>query len=110
MELIVVHDDVGVVGWLGGGEVKLMRGDVAVETGSGADESDEVGCAHGSLAGPGLDEQRTTWVLHRRRVDLRIVHRVIKDPAAPVVWAHRGGIRPRPTTQAVTVSWSNAST
>lgn len=47
-----------------------------------------------------LDEQGTTWVLHRRRVDLRIVRRLIKDEAAPVVWGDMGGIRPRPTTEA----------
>lgn len=47
-----------------------------------------------------LDEQGTTWVLHRRRVDLRIVRRLIKDAATSVVWADMGGIRPRPTTEA----------
>jgi hypothetical protein len=45
-----------------------------------------------------LDDQGTTWVLHRRRVDLRIVRRLIKDAATTVVWADMGGIRPRPTT------------
>jgi len=33
VELIVVHDDVGVVGWAGNGEVELLGGDVAVAPG-----------------------------------------------------------------------------
>jgi hypothetical protein len=33
LELIVVHDDVGVVGWAGGGEVELLGGDIAVAPG-----------------------------------------------------------------------------
>lgn len=44
-----------------------------------------------------LDEQGTCWVLHRRRVDLRIVRRLLKDAAAPVVWGSMGGIIPRLT-------------
>ncbi|MFK0173980.1 hypothetical protein ACIQU5_34905 [Streptomyces sp. NPDC090306] len=55
-----------------------------------------------SLADPVtlLDEQGIAWVLQRRRVDLRIVRRLIKDEATPVVWADMGGIRPRPTAMA----------
>lgn len=33
LELIVVHDDVGVVGWVGCGEVELLGGDIAVAPG-----------------------------------------------------------------------------
>jgi hypothetical protein len=45
-----------------------------------------------------LDEQGTAWVLHSRRVDLRVVRRLVKDATTTVVWADMGGIRPRPTT------------
>jgi hypothetical protein len=47
-----------------------------------------------------LDEQGIRWVLHRKRVDLRIVRRLVKDATTPVVWGDMGGIRPRFTTEA----------
>lgn len=55
-----------------------------------------------SLNGPVtlLDDQGTHWVLHRKRVDLRIVRRLVKDTATPVVWGDMGGISPRLTTEA----------
>lgn len=43
------------------------------------------------------DEQGTCWVLHRKGVDLRIVRRLLKDSATPVVWGSMGGIIPRLT-------------
>jgi hypothetical protein len=47
-----------------------------------------------------LDDQGVLWVLHRRRVDLRIVRRLVKDTATLVVWGDMGGISPRLTTEA----------
>jgi len=46
-----------------------------------------------------LDEQGTRWLLHRKRVHLLIVRRLIKDTATPVVWGDMGGLRPRLTTE-----------
>ncbi|WP_327286864.1 hypothetical protein [Streptomyces sp. NBC_01198] len=55
-----------------------------------------------SLDGPVtlVDDQGTSWVLHRKRVDLRVVRRLVKDPGTPVVWGDMAGIVPRPTTDA----------
>ncbi|WP_254898093.1 hypothetical protein [Kitasatospora sp. NA04385] len=47
-----------------------------------------------------LDEQGTRWVLHRKRLDLRIVRRLVKDAATPVVWGDMGGISPRLAAEA----------
>ncbi|MFI5527839.1 hypothetical protein ACIA8O_04700 [Kitasatospora sp. NPDC051853] len=50
-----------------------------------------------SLKGPVtlLDEQGKLWALHRKRLDFRVVRRMVKDAATPVVWGEMGGIRPR---------------
>ncbi|WP_079063265.1 hypothetical protein [Peterkaempfera griseoplana] len=47
-----------------------------------------------------LDEQGTRWVLHRKRVDLRVVRRLIKDGNTPAIRGDMGGIAPRLTTEA----------
>jgi hypothetical protein len=47
-----------------------------------------------------IDEQGTSWLLHRKRLDLRIVRRLLTDAATPVVWGDIGGIQPRPATEA----------
>jgi hypothetical protein len=47
-----------------------------------------------------LDEEGTRWVLHRKRLDLRMVRRLFKDAATPVVWGDMGGIKPRATKEA----------
>lgn len=55
----------------------------------------------GSLNGPVtlLDDEGTRWVLHRKRVDLRIVRRLVKDDATSVIWGDMGGICPRPVPE-----------
>ncbi|MFI9789127.1 hypothetical protein ACIHEI_37275 [Kitasatospora sp. NPDC051984] len=55
-----------------------------------------------SLADPVtlVDGQGTCWVLHRKRLDLRVVRRLVKDAATPVVWGDMGGISPRPVAEA----------
>jgi hypothetical protein len=47
-----------------------------------------------------VDGQGTAWLLHRRRVDLRIVRRLLKDSTTLVVWADMGGLAPRPMAEA----------
>ncbi|WP_245791142.1 hypothetical protein [Actinacidiphila rubida] len=47
-----------------------------------------------------LDEEGTSWVLHRKRLDLRAVRRLVKDATTPVVWGAMGGIVPRTATDA----------
>ncbi|MEU8513526.1 hypothetical protein AB0C76_18330 [Kitasatospora sp. NPDC048722] len=47
-----------------------------------------------------VDDQGTSWVLHRKRLALRAVRRLLKDAAAPVVWGDVGGLRPRPVAEA----------
>ncbi|MDI2129625.1 hypothetical protein [Yinghuangia seranimata] len=44
-----------------------------------------------------VDDEGTHWLLHRRRLDIRAVKRLIKDVATPVVWGTEGGIDPRAT-------------
>ncbi|MDX3236378.1 hypothetical protein PV392_11920 [Streptomyces sp. ME03-5709C] len=46
-----------------------------------------------------LDEHGIHWVLHRKRLDLRVVRRLIKDSNTPVIWGDMGGIVPRLTTE-----------
>lgn len=46
-----------------------------------------------------LDDQGTSWVLHCKRLDLRIVRRLVKDAAIPVFWGDMGGTRPRLMTE-----------
>jgi hypothetical protein len=46
-----------------------------------------------------LDDQGTSWVLHRKRLDLRVVRRLVKDATTPVVWGDMGGTSPRLTTE-----------
>ncbi|MFF7251179.1 hypothetical protein ACFZBU_45860 [Embleya sp. NPDC008237] len=50
-----------------------------------------------SLNGPVtlVDEQGIRWVLHRKRLDVRVVRRLVKDHATPVIWGDMGGITPR---------------
>lgn len=43
-----------------------------------------------------VDEHGVAWTLHRKRLDLRIVRRLAKDQATPVVWGDMGGVSPRP--------------
>lgn len=43
-----------------------------------------------------VDDEGTRWVLHRRRLDIRVVRRLVRDPAAPLVWGDVGGLVPRP--------------
>lgn len=45
-----------------------------------------------------VDDGGTAWVLHRKHVDLRIVRRLVMDPAVTVVWGDMGGISPRLVT------------
>lgn len=47
-----------------------------------------------------LDEEGTNWVLYRKRLDLRVVRRLIKDARTAVVWGDMGGINPRTTAEA----------
>ncbi|MDX2644728.1 hypothetical protein PV341_14355 [Streptomyces sp. PA03-1a] len=47
-----------------------------------------------------VDEEGTCWVLHRKRLDLRAVRRLVGGAAIPLVWGDMGGIGPRPTTAA----------
>ncbi|MER5935238.1 hypothetical protein [Streptomyces sp. NPDC002054] len=47
-----------------------------------------------------LDEQGTCWVLHRKRLDFRIVRRLVKDAGTTVVWGDMGGISPRLAAEA----------
>lgn len=42
-----------------------------------------------------VDEHNTTWTLHRKRLDLRVVRRLARDRATPVVWGDVGGTSPR---------------
>ncbi|MFE0459183.1 hypothetical protein ACFW1A_07955 [Kitasatospora sp. NPDC058965] len=41
------------------------------------------------------DDADTTWQLGKKRLDLRAVRRLIKDPAVTVVLGESGGTRPR---------------
>ncbi|XIE77177.1 hypothetical protein AB6O49_00355 [Streptomyces sp. SBR177] len=42
-----------------------------------------------------VDEQGTCWTLHRKRLDLRVVRRLVKDATVTVIWGEMGGIVPR---------------
>ncbi|GAA4965349.1 hypothetical protein GCM10023205_32120 [Yinghuangia aomiensis] len=42
-----------------------------------------------------VDEHGVAWTLHRKRLDLRVVRRLVKDRATPVVWGDMGGTSPR---------------
>ncbi|MET9218999.1 MULTISPECIES: hypothetical protein [unclassified Streptomyces] len=55
-----------------------------------------------SLSGPLtlLDDEGTSWILHRKRLDLRIVRRLVKDATTLVFWGDMGGMSPRLTTAA----------
>lgn len=46
-----------------------------------------------------VDDQGTHWVLHRRRLDLRIIRRLAKDTATPAIWGDTGGLTPRRLTE-----------
>lgn len=54
-----------------------------------------------SLNGPValLDDDGTRWLLHRKRLDLRGVRRLIRDSTTPLVWGDMGGILPRVTSE-----------
>ncbi|WP_433207606.1 hypothetical protein ACQP1G_22320 [Nocardia sp. CA-107356] len=41
------------------------------------------------------DDSGTTWLLRKKRIDLRVAHRLIKDSAATIVLGECGGTRPR---------------
>ncbi|MEV6769248.1 hypothetical protein AB0N05_11560 [Nocardia sp. NPDC051030] len=45
-----------------------------------------------------LDDDGTTWQLQRKRIDLRIVRRLINDSAATIVLGESGGMHPRLVT------------
>jgi len=51
----------------------------------------------GTMSGPVtlIDEEGIRWVLHRKRLDMRVVRRLVKDRTAPVMWGDMGGICPR---------------
>lgn len=42
-----------------------------------------------------LDDEGTTWHLRKKRIDLRVVRRLINNPAATIVLGEMGGIHPR---------------
>ncbi|MFI9298876.1 hypothetical protein ACIG0C_05655 [Kitasatospora aureofaciens] len=42
-----------------------------------------------------LDDAGAAWQLRKKRVDLRAVRRLMKDPASVVVLGESGGTRPR---------------
>lgn len=48
---------------------------------------------------PGSFDQGTSWVLHRKRLDLRVVRRLVKDACTPVIWGDMGGTSPRLTAE-----------
>ncbi|MFD8804512.1 hypothetical protein [Streptomyces sp. NPDC059597] len=53
-----------------------------------------------------LDDQGTGWVLYRKRLDLRVVRRLVKDAGTPLVWGDMGGTSPRLTSAAErSVAW-----
>lgn len=42
------------------------------------------------------DDNGTTWQLHRKRIDVRVVRRLLNDATATVILGERGGTHPRP--------------
>ncbi|TWF90403.1 hypothetical protein [Kitasatospora viridis] len=43
-----------------------------------------------------LDDTGTAWLLRKRRIELRVIRRLIKERATTVVLGESGGTRPRP--------------
>ncbi|MGW4772314.1 hypothetical protein ACWEO2_30285 [Nocardia sp. NPDC004278] len=41
------------------------------------------------------DDAGSIWQLHKRRIDLRVVRRLLKDPRATVILGECGGTHPR---------------
>lgn len=42
-----------------------------------------------------VDDEGVSWVLHRKRLELRAVRGLMKNPAVVLVWGDVGGLRPR---------------
>ncbi|KJS62439.1 hypothetical protein [Streptomyces rubellomurinus] len=45
-----------------------------------------------------LDDEGTTWTLHRKHLDLRTVRRLVRTLETALVWGRMGGLAPEATT------------